>query len=347
MIKRSDFNIIFKNLNDKDDINILKTQFPDISYSTFVAIFSQKRSKNYRNLCYRKIHNLKQHYNSFINGTLSFTEISIQIGISSSIFAKQMVTYIIECEPQCLFDPNLKPNQYSSTELGKLVLGQPLSSTTSTSNTTTSNTTTSNTTTITIPTTTPTIITIPTPINNIEQQQQQQQQQPIKPITDTQTIVKTIFKKPNIIGNPLLRSNILQSIYNDDNCSPLINHIRSSTGSEYEYLLQEKLFKLNIPYLSESELRKNGYPKTPDIKLEVPIAYKGYIINWIESKASFCDDNNFRNTIDQIIGYKNRYGPGLAIFWFGYIQDLNDMQDQGVIISDCFPDLSDIEILCK
>ncbi|KAF2072230.1 hypothetical protein CYY_006453 [Polysphondylium violaceum] len=316
MIKRSDFNIIFKNLNDKDDINILKTQFPNISYSTFVAIFSQKRSKNYRNLCYRKIHNLKQHYNSFINSTYSFTEISIQIGISSSIFAKQMLTYIIECEPQCLFDPNLKPNQYSSTELGKLVLGQPTSTTTTPSTTTaTANT------------------------NNLETQ--------AKPITDTQTIVKTIFKKPNIIGNPLLRSNILQSIYNDDNCSPLINHIRSSTGSEYEYLLQEKLFKLNIPYLSESELRKNGYPKTPDIKLEVPIAYKGQIINWIESKASFCDDNNFRNTIDQIIGYKNRYGPGLAIFWFGFIEDLNDMQEQGVIISDCFPDLSDIEILCK
>ncbi|EGC39271.1 hypothetical protein DICPUDRAFT_27234 [Dictyostelium purpureum] len=286
MIKRSDFNVINKKLNDKDDVTYLKTQYPDIPYSTLIAIFSQKRIKIYRQNCYKKTPNIRQYYYSYLNNGVSFLELSSHLGLSSSIFSKQILTYIIEHDQNSLFNPeNLATKE--TTEMWKL----------------------------------------------------------LKEINDPQNIIKKIFKNPSLVENLNLRKNIYQSIYNDDNCSPLINHIRSSTGSEYEYLLQEKLYKLNIPYLTENQLRKDGYPKTPDIKLEIPFAYKGFMVNWIESKASFCDDNNYKNTKDQIIGYKNRYGPGLAIYWFGYIDDLNNLQDEGVYITDSFPDIKDIEVL--
>ena len=61
-------------------------------------------------------------------------------------------------------------------------------------------------------------------------------------------------------------------------------------------------------YTDEHSLRGRGYDKTPDFKLEVPLAIDGYIINWIESKASFGDDHtHFQYLEDQFWSYQNRY----------------------------------------
>ncbi len=43
-----------------------------------------------------------------------------------------------------------------------------------------------------------------------------------------------------------------------------------ATGLEYENLLHQKMKELDIPFMTEEDLRIIGYPKTPDVKLSIP-----------------------------------------------------------------------------
>lgn len=59
--------------------------------------------------------------------------------------------------------------------------------------------------------------------------------------------------------------------------------------------------------LDEKALRERGYDKTPDFRLEVPVAIGEHVVNWIESKASFGDSQNHSKYLeDQFWSYQNR-----------------------------------------
>eukprot|EP00096_Caligus_rogercresseyi_P014115 TRINITY_DN6647_c0_g1_i1.p1 TRINITY_DN6647_c0_g1~~TRINITY_DN6647_c0_g1_i1.p1 ORF type:complete len:272 (+),score=109.41 TRINITY_DN6647_c0_g1_i1:497-1312(+) len=117
------------------------------------------------------------------------------------------------------------------------------------------------------------------------------------------------------------------------------NSIKHCIGTEYEELIKDKLTSLNIAFLDEDDLRERGYDKTPDVKLEVPIAVNGTVINWIESKALFGDRKSHRGYLDdQLWSYWNRFGPGLVIYWFGFIEELNDLESGKILLSDSFPE---------
>lgn len=124
-----------------------------------------------------------------------------------------------------------------------------------------------------------------------------------------------------------------------DNCyGPLAEAIKQSIGEEHEQKVKDCLTALNIPYSDEHVLRTKGYDKTPDVKLEVPIAVNGKIINWIESKALFGDRESHEGYLrDQFWSYWNRFGSGLVIYWFGYIKQLDSNTEAGILLTDHFP----------
>ncbi|KAL4546518.1 hypothetical protein Ndes2526B_g01736 [Nannochloris sp. 'desiccata'] len=85
--------------------------------------------------------------------------------------------------------------------------------------------------------------------------------------------------------------------------------------------------------------------RTPDARLRVPIAVNGRIICWIDSKATFGDEGQHASYRElQYEKYSNRYGPGMVIYWHGYLADLQKLEEN-VLLVDKFPQSGEIATL--
>ncbi|XP_061650852.1 CDAN1-interacting nuclease 1 isoform X5 [Phyllopteryx taeniolatus] len=138
--------------------------------------------------------------------------------------------------------------------------------------------------------------------------------------TPSKLVLNSMLKEPSLIPDQTLAKNVYQCTVNDCCYGPLVDCIKHAIGQEHEVLLCDKLKEKNLSFLDENQLRAKGYDKTPDIILEVPVAVEGHIVHWIESKASFGDDHSHRTYLnEQFWSYWNRFGPGLVIYWYGFI----------------------------
>nr|CAB3226525.1 uncharacterized protein C15orf41 homolog [Phallusia mammillata] len=156
--------------------------------------------------------------------------------------------------------------------------------------------------------------------------------------------VSRLIKNPQLIEDKRLCFEVSQCIIFDAGYGPLTDTIRHLVGIEFEDILVQNVKQLDIPYQDETELRRLGFDKTPDVKLEVPIAVNGQPVCWIESKASFGTPDSHKQYLhDQYYSYLNRFGPGLVIYWFGFVEELSyELIPKGIIMMDQFPPESSI-----
>ncbi|OQR74106.1 hypothetical protein BIW11_09303 [Tropilaelaps mercedesae] len=133
------------------------------------------------------------------------------------------------------------------------------------------------------------------------------------------------------IHDEVLAVEIFLCTLHDPFYGPFSDAKRASVGQEFELILKDTLRSRKIAFIDENALRKQGYDKTPDVKLEVPAIINGeFVITWIESKASFGDPNSHKSyTHDQFHSYVNRFGPGLVIYWRGFVDELQ-LQDTNI-----------------
>ena len=104
--------------------------------------------------------------------------------------------------------------------------------------------------------------------------------------------VTKLMREPCLIPDPALSLEVQQCTLFDSSYGPVVESIKHSIGVELEVHLKMTLQDHRLAFLGEEEMRKKGYDKTPDVKLQVPIAVGGQVVNWIESKASFGDDHH-------------------------------------------------------
>lgn len=91
---------------------------------------------------------------------------------------------------------------------------------------------------------------------------------------------------------------LTEDIYTAVQCdliySPTADVERHKAGLEHEAKLYSALESMDISYLSEDLLRSKGFYKTPDARLQVPIAVSGKVVCWVDSKATFGDERTHR-----------------------------------------------------
>lgn len=112
--------------------------------------------------------------------------------------------------------------------------------------------------------------------------------------------------------------------------------------------MKRKAKAVGLEFYDEGDLRRTGYDKTPDLKLALPCLFRGVPIQWIESKASFGDLDSHRKYIrDQLSSYGNRFGAGIVIYWFGYLETSATCAENGdsIIVTDHFPAAEELELL--
>eukprot|EP00808_Paulinella_micropora_P015895 g41596.t1 len=169
--------------------------------------------------------------------------------------------------------------------------------------------------------------------------------------------ITAFLREPHVFGLDLehpqaataIRKQVQAAVLHDELFSPAANLIKDTIGREHEYKLEEYLRNLEIPFISEEELNTRGEAKTPDVRLLVPVEVKGQggvwqKVSWIDSKAMFGDpEKHLENNKEQLVSYEKEYGPGLVIYWFNFVEDINfGLQD--VLVMNHFPDRSEIRV---
>jgi len=153
--------------------------------------------------------------------------------------------------------------------------------------------------------------------------------------------VGRLMRDTTLLGDGRLAYEVWLATIEDHSYGPFAEAIKGSVGEEHEQKIKDILKEKDIPYCDEHVLRGQGYDKTPDIKLEIPLALEegGHIINWIESKALFGDPESHSGYLkDQFWSYWNRFGPGMVIYWAGYVKQLDVHRAQGIVLCDHFPE---------
>jgi hypothetical protein len=147
--------------------------------------------------------------------------------------------------------------------------------------------------------------------------------------------VQRFITNPDLIGDKRMKREMKQAVKKDFIYSPWATDIQGENGRKGEEKIERWLQKKNLKFITERE-GKFTYEKTPDFLLRSPLSIMGHEAKWIESKASFGSPNEIkRNYKKQLKPYLDLFGPGVVVYWYGFVDDV-DINKNILMINDAF-----------
>ncbi len=145
---------------------------------------------------------------------------------------------------------------------------------------------------------------------------------------------KNYLKDPHGIPDKRLKKELNDVLDEELIYSPEGTRIQWERGKDVEHKVKKWLDMRRVKYLTEQEAKKHNYRKTPDFKLESPLKMQGKWVNWIECKASFGDETEYKRDYGkQLSHYVGLFGLGLVVYWYGYVEDMpNHLRDENILL---------------
>jgi hypothetical protein len=141
---------------------------------------------------------------------------------------------------------------------------------------------------------------------------------------------RKMINDPESVENKRLSRELRVVRDRDPVYSPEGNEVQRKRGVKGEATMKTWLDRMKVGYQREEDLRERG-GKTPDFLLDRTIYFRGEEVNWIESKGSFGDMREIKKNLKkQLRSYKELFGPGMVIYWFGVVDDAP--VEEGIII---------------
>jgi len=141
---------------------------------------------------------------------------------------------------------------------------------------------------------------------------------------------------PSTIKDARLRKDLAEAIREDFIYSDWAASEQKARGIMHEKNLADWLTKHGYSYWTEAE--RAGEEKTPDCLLKKSAKFRGRTVHWFESKGYFGDPWEMeRNYKKQLKHYVQLFGPGVVIYWLGFVTDCKvppDFQKNIILIDE-------------
>lgn len=132
---------------------------------------------------------------------------------------------------------------------------------------------------------------------------------------------RSAVKNPASVQDARLRRELDQAIKEDFIYSDWAAEEQRARGEQHERNLEKWLAAKGYSFWTEKD--RAGEEKTPDFLLKNASTWNGKTVHWFESKGYFGDQWEVKRSYSkQLKKYVELFGPGVVVYWLGYITDM-------------------------